>query len=204
MTTVTKTKRNEFSERFIDRLENLVEKNDRGALAMLRRGLGKEIPFEAYRFIPLGLKGWQVDAALLVGPLFAHWYQGKDEVKSAGEKENLGASMLAFVKAMVWEGVNRDDAMKRVERRFSALLNCHADDLKPHLRYAVSLLKSKEVPINWRLLLRDVYWWSHEDRGVQRMWARSFWAPGTEGSEPLEEDVASGISEETDASAGDE
>ena len=200
MTTKTETKQDEFCDGFIGRLEELIEKEDRGALATLRRGLGKEAPFDAYRFMPFKRTRWQEDAALIIGPLFAYWHQGEDKVKSTGEKENLGASMLALVNAMVREGSDREDAMKRVERRFSALLNCHAADLKPHLRHAVSLLRSKEVPINWRLLLRDVQQWGREDRRVQHEWARSFWAR-TESGEPLGEDAASDTSERTEADA---
>jgi CRISPR system Cascade subunit CasB len=199
MTSVTETKRDRFADAFIARLERLVEEGDRGALATLRRGLGKEVPFETYRFMPFRPAGWQEDAGFLVGPLFALWHQGKDEVRNAREDENLGASMLALVNAMVREGTDRNDAMKRVERRFSALLNCHADDLKPHLRHAVSRLKSKEVPVNWQLLLRHVQQWSHEDRWVQLEWARSFWALKREDSEAFDEDSASGTSEEIDA-----
>ncbi|MCD6404582.1 MAG: type I-E CRISPR-associated protein Cse2/CasB [Planctomycetes bacterium] len=190
MTTANKTTVNEFCEGFIARLENLVEQKDRGALAMLRRGLGKKVPFESYRFMPFKRKRWQEDAALIIGPLFALWHQGEDKPQSAREGKNLGASMLALVDKMGKEGVPREDAMKRVERRFSALLNSHADDLKPHLRHAVSQLKAKDVAIDWRLLLRDVQQWGHEDRWVQRTWASSFWAPRTEGGESSPEDVA--------------
>ena len=203
MTSVTEINRNEFSDNFIARLEKLIEKKDRGALAMLRRGMGKEFPFDVYRFMPFKRSQWQEDAALLIGPLFAHWHQGEEKPKNAGEDENLGASMLVLVNAMVREGANPDDAAKRVERRFSALLNCHADDLKPHLRHAVSLLKSKDVPLNWRLLCDHVQWWGHEDRWVQRDWARSFWAR-KESDEQLEMNNESGSSEETGAGASSE
>lgn len=189
MTANMAAKQNEFCDGFIGQLEGLVGKEGRGALATLRRGLGNEVPFEAYRFMPFRRTRWQEDAALLVGPLFALWHQGEEKPKRAGEKDNLGASMLALVDAMVREGTSRDDAMKRVERRFNGLLNGHVDDLQPHLRHAVLLLKSKAVPINWRLLLRDVQQWSHEDRWVQREWARSFWAPRTESGEPPEADA---------------
>jgi CRISPR system Cascade subunit CasB len=204
MTTKTKAKPDRFRDTFIRRLEELVEKEDRGALATLRRGLGKEVPFETYRFMPLKRTRWQEDAALLIGPLFALCHQGTGEVRNAGETENLGASMLALVNAMGREATKRDDAMKRVERRFTALLNCHRDDLRVHLRHAVSLLRSEDVPINWRLLLRDVQHWSHEDRWVQGEWARSFWAPRTEGDELPEEEAPRGTSDETDADSGGE
>lgn len=182
MTANTEPKVDEFCDSFISRLEALVEKGDRGALAMLRRGLGKQAPFEAYRFMPFRRTRWQEEAALLIGPLFALWHQGEEKPGGATENGNLGASLLALVHVMVLEAVKHDDAMKRVERRFSALLNCHAEDLKAHLHHAVSLLKSKEVPINWRRLLRDVEQWDHEDRWVEREWARAFWASKAEDS----------------------
>ena len=61
------------------------------------------------------------------------------------------------------------------EKRFVALLNCHQEDLPDHLRHAVSLLRSKEIPIDWARLLRDLRWWHREDKRVQRDWARAFW-----------------------------
>lgn len=62
-----------------------------------------------------------------------------------------------------------------VERRFVALLNCHRDDLPAHLRHAVGLLKSKEIPVDWAELLHDILRWDSESRSVQRAWARAFW-----------------------------
>ena len=58
---------------------------------------------------------------------------------------NLGAS-LALLK---------DDSGDSLGKRFVALLNAHADDLPEHLRHTISLLKSKDKPVNWLRLLRD-------------------------------------------------
>lgn len=97
------------------------------------------------------------DSAFLVAALFAlHPQRG-------GEK-TLGA---AFAKIS-----GESDS---IEQRFNALLNCHRDDLPYHLRQAVSLLRSKDIPVNWMRLLRDVLGWEHDDRHVQRAWAREFW-----------------------------
>lgn len=62
-----------------------------------------------------------------------------------------------------------------VERRFTALLSAHPDDLHFYLRQAVSFLQSKDVPVDWHQLFNDVRWWGHSERRVQRQWARSFW-----------------------------
>ena len=51
----------------------------------------------------------------------------------------------------------------------------HPDDLPFFLRQAVSFLKSKDVPINWHQLMRDINHWNHPDRFVQHNWANAFW-----------------------------
>jgi CRISPR system Cascade subunit CasB len=64
----------------------------------------------------------------------------------------------------------------RVERRMSGLLACSFDDLPEHLRHGASLLKAKQIGIDWARLIADLRWWNTEDRRVQREWARAFWA----------------------------
>lgn len=71
-----------------------------------------------------------------------------------------------------------------IEKRFIALLNAHRDDLTEHLRHAVGLLKSAEIPIDWTLALHDVLRWDDVNRRVQLSWAQGYWgtfgaAPGT-------------------------
>jgi CRISPR system Cascade subunit CasB len=186
-----------FQERkFIDHLEWLVKEKDRGALAALRLGLGKppgtaremdrhvlpHLPPESG--LPLGVKVKQEDAYYLVGALFAFWHQGKGGL-AANPPENLGASLHVMVeKAVATDASNRKyedkwkDAEKRIEKRLTALLNCHQDDLPEHLRHDISLLKAEDIPVNWLQLLRDIQNWHRESRDVQRAWARRFWRVG--------------------------
>ena len=49
------------------------------------------------------------------------------------------------------------------------------DTLEPRLRQQVSILKSKDVPVNWHQLIRDVNYWDHPKRFVQRRWASAYW-----------------------------
>jgi CRISPR type I-E-associated protein CasB/Cse2 len=56
-----------------------------------------------------------------------------------------------------------------------ALLNARQEDVPAHLRHIVSLLASREVPIDWACLLCHLKAWNREDRDVQRAWSRSFW-----------------------------
>ena len=67
------------------------------------------------------------------------------------------------------------DAEKPIEKRLVALLNSHLDDLPKHLQHTIRLLKSKDIPVDWSQLLRDMQNWHREDREIQRSWARGFW-----------------------------
>jgi CRISPR system Cascade subunit CasB len=157
--------------RFIQALAALVEKEDRAALAALRRGLGRPpgTAVEMYPYIvPWLPEGSARHQALyfMVAALFA-WHQGNWAGEGEPWRRNLGAS-FAKLQALV-----QSDS---IERRFTALLGCHADDLPDQLRQAISLLKSREVAVDWLQLLRDLQWWAADDRRIQRQWARAFWA----------------------------
>jgi CRISPR system Cascade subunit CasB len=172
---------------FIAHLEKLVNEQDLGALANLRRGLGKppgtarEMDRYVLRYVPYGVKEAQENAYYLIASLFACWYQGKDAV-NPNPPENLGTSLHALVKKNVEKDkTNRNyedkwkDAEKSIEKRLVALLNSHQDDLPKHLQHTISLLKSKDIPVNWSQLLHDVQNWHSENHEVQRRWARGFW-----------------------------
>ena len=154
---------------FITYLKSLVEKDDRGALASLRRGLGQvpgTVP-EMYRYVipllPENPPRWQEKSFYLIASLFAShpvWTS----------KGNLGNHLAK---------ARNDNNEGALERRFTALLSAHPDDLPDYLRQTISLLKSnqKEIPINWNQLLSDLQWWSHPEYGdrVRKNWATSFW-----------------------------
>ena len=72
-----------------------------------------------------------------------------------------------------------------LERRFTALLSAHPEDLPVYLRQAVSFLKSKDEPINWDQLFKDLLYWDHPDKFVQKKWASAFWGR-TAGKNPEE------------------
>lgn len=156
---------------FIARLEELTRREDRAALAALRRGLGKQ-PGTAPEMFPYlapwtqDAYGWREESMYLVASLFAlhpvSWHPPQEE----RHRTNLGASLLR---------ASRDGSHEGIERRFVAMLSSRRDDLPEHLRHAVSLCKAHEVPIHWLRLLWDVRAWDREDHRVQRDWARGFW-----------------------------
>jgi CRISPR system Cascade subunit CasB len=159
-----------LEERFIDRLKHLADGQERGALASLRRGLGKPpgTVAEMYRYVEpfLGDLGggarFKESAFYLVAALFALHPKSTDE-------GNIGTHLAK---------TRTDAGADALERRFTALLAAHPDDLPDYLRQAISFLKSKEEPVNWLQLLRDLQNWEKRDDlkfSVQKHWARSFW-----------------------------
>ena len=162
------TPKQTLDESFIAYLERIIERDDRAILAHFRRGLGKE-PGTATEMFPYIApftndikKRSQENAYFLVASMIGLYHKAK---KTAG---NLGDSIWLM-----------KDESGSIEKRFVALLNADEEDLPQHLRQIISLLKSKEKPINWLQLLKDIKFWSHENRSVQRNWAYGFWGRTT-------------------------
>ena len=160
---------------FVAHLEDLRQRENRGALAALRRGLGSapgSVPAMYPHILPWAPHNRVAEnACCIIGSLFALH-------PDPGGAGNMGN---AFAKV--------GDRTESLEKRFVALLNCHYDDLPNHLRQAVSLLKSKDVPIDWRQLLWNVVSWDHEARFVQKQWAREFWKSRPSEAEVGEEEM---------------
>jgi len=162
------------------------DREDRGALAALRRGLGKEpgAAAEMYPYVEWAFEDQAPDAAYIVASLFGvHRHHATDE----GHPRGLGASLRA---------IRRNDAGQEddgVVRRFTALLDCHAEALPTHLRHLVTLLTARrpKVTIDFVQLFWDIRAWDDIDRHVQKRWAAGFWGyqPGDTGS-ALTDDAA--------------
>ena len=162
---------------FVEYLETLRE--NRAALAALRRGLGQSPGTVAsmYRYVvpwlPENAPPWSEAAYYRIAALFAYH-------PDAGGTGNMGAH---FARA---RDPQRDNTA--IERRFTALLAAHPDDLDVYLRQAVSFLKSNEVPVNWHQLLFDVLGWGSSSRYVQRQWASTFWGRSARETQPQTEE----------------
>lgn len=153
---------------FIGHLFDLADREDRGALAELRRSLVSDNDILAARHVLPWLGAevslWRESVAFLVAGLFAMHPERLTD-------RNFGHSM-----GRVWQA---QDKRPSTEQRFVALLNAHPEDLPYALRQAVSLFRAHEVPVDWSQLYRDLCNWSHPDRFVQRKWARAFWGAAT-------------------------
>jgi CRISPR system Cascade subunit CasB len=139
--------------------------DDRAMLAELRRGLGRT-PGEAASMFPYVMpfigNRYEEDNLFLVASLFAlHPVSSKSG--------NLGQHLHSYVQVV-------GDAAATT-RRFVQLLNLRRETLDTPLRQHISLLKAQEIPVNWHQLIRDLGYWSHEDRFVQKEWASAYWPP---------------------------
>jgi CRISPR system Cascade subunit CasB len=175
---------------FITYLETLAE--DRAALAALRRGLGQppghapEMHPYVVRFLPKDAypNTWVEQSYYLVASLY-----GLHPEKGSGE--NLGHHFA--------QTLDPDpERNKATERRFTALLTAHPDDLAFYLRQAVSFLKSRPEPVavNWHQLMRDVLDWGNPYRQpkVQKRWARAFWGRRDAEEAKTEQEAAATVS----------
>ena len=155
---------------FVTYLETLAD--DRAALAALRRGLGQPpgtVP-DMHRYVIQRLPdfaypgSWTEQVYYLIAALYAL------HPESAAEG-NLGNHFARTLDP-------NPDYNTAVERRFTALLTAHPEDLPFYLRQAISFLRSKdEVAVNWHQLMWDVLKWDDPDRApqVQKRWAAQFW-----------------------------
>ncbi len=173
----------EHERDFIEYLEGFVPQEgrngDRGVLAALRRGLGKQ-PGEAAEMFPYvmpwaGDEAWgRQDDYFLVASLFAlhpkNWVAERAEGKRP-ESTNLGASFWALRA----EVERKAKSGASIGKRFVALLNAEREDLPDHLRHAIALFKTHEVRVDWAQLLHDLRGWTWESRSIQREWAKAFW-----------------------------
>jgi CRISPR system Cascade subunit CasB len=162
-------------DRFIARLEILgglaPDSNpDRRALAALRRSLATwpVPPSETMRvvtpFLPEQATGWRETVHYLIAGLFAlhPCPRGHDEERP----RSLGVALREAAAS---------DSAQGPERRLLALLGCKSEDLPDHLRHAVSYLRAREVRIDYRRLMQDLFLWDLGEGKVQRRWGRDFW-----------------------------
>jgi len=157
-------------------------KEDRGALAELRSGMGKEPGRMArvHKHVVPHLPGKDYDDRLyyLIATLFGSFPEHR-------KNRTLGS---AFGKLK--------DKSESMETRFVALLNAHQDDLGDHLRHTVSLLKSNQKPFDWFRLFEDLLQWDHPEGHVQLRWARDFYSGNSRKSGAEEDSSDASISKQ--------
>jgi CRISPR system Cascade subunit CasB len=144
-------------------LENLRDRDDRAAMAKLRRGLGKRMgtpdmyPY-VVRFLPEAQ--WMQEIYFLIAALFSL------HPEPAPWTRSLGAVFRAV------QGLEPTDS---IEKRFVRLLEADSEDVGFHLKQAISLAKAKGIAISFHRLMFDLLNWNHEGQFVQLTWAKDYW-----------------------------
>ena len=153
--------------KFINFLEELAKRDDRGVLAALRRGLQYDLGTCTYMYpfiIPWlqKVKGkWNRDMHYLVASIFAYH-------PSSTDKGDMGD---VFRQISISSGENNS-----LEQRFATMLRSNPEDLAIHIKQAIFLAKSKNISINWHELFYDLKRWPYESNyPVYEKWANSFW-----------------------------
>ncbi|MCB0138686.1 MAG: type I-E CRISPR-associated protein Cse2/CasB [Caldilineaceae bacterium] len=154
------SKRDERIQAFIKNLNGL----DSGGRARLKRNAGKRLNAARnigtfYRILPFDTPSYEEEIFFLVATLFP--------LATSGEIPSFGQSL---------KRARESQNARGMDRRFEVLLDADEDQLPFHLRQSVRLLYSKQIPINWSQLLKDLFSWSHVDKYVQTRWARDYFS----------------------------
>jgi CRISPR system Cascade subunit CasB len=170
MTKAKKSPGDDGLHAFVEYLYSLSEREDRGALAALRRSLQDPsgmapaaCPY-VVPFLPKEPDLYRERAFFLVAALFAI------DGRHAGGV-SIGDAYRRIQAASGGDGKDNPS----IRARLVALLDAHPEDVGEHLRHAASLARAKDVALDWEQLLRDLLRLRHPDRWVQRAWAHDFW-----------------------------
>lgn len=146
-----------------------------GERAILRRNAGHTLSeargcFWFYRLLDKDLSGpWDAERAFLVATLMCGVRDPKRGLAAQGD---FGSAMAQLR--------HKSASGDAIQRRFGILLDADFGDagaggeLAFRLRQLVRLANSRDVPIPWESLLKDLGWWGSERRSVQKRWAASF------------------------------
>ena len=157
---------------FVEHLYRLAAREDRAALAELRRSFTAPLAAMPHVVPFLARDASERDerALALVGGLFA--------LHPAHAERSLAEALRVL--AMTSDSV---------ALRFRALLDAEAEDLGVHLRHAIALARSHDLAIDYDDLLSTVRFWGDPEKRRQRAWARTFWATRHDDSDAKESDA---------------
>lgn len=166
----------ERADRLVTRLEEWHQRQDRGVLARLRRGLSEATQQEAWTvlgpcFGPLavGCPVYEtVAGCFALHPVI--WTPLHDPKEEA--KRNFGWT-FRNTRLLEPKGEEKMRDEKEPHTRFRRLLACsESKEICKHVRHAIRLAKSKEKEVNYRKLFEDLWWWND---WTKIAWAKAYW-----------------------------
>ena len=170
----------EYAGWLVSRLEGWHREQDRGPLARLRRGLSEATQHEAWMVLGACFGDLAVGHPVFqtVAGCFA-LHPADWEKVAAGDREEVwnfgGTQREIFIRSEKDRNraYERLHSVKEPHTRFRRLLACGSrDEICEHIRHAVRLARSREVPVDYRKLLEDLWWWNDQ---VKIEWANSYW-----------------------------
>lgn len=153
----------ELAGRLVTRLEHWHQRQHRGVMARLRRGLSETT---------------RQDAWTVLGPYFGPMAVGHPVFETVSACFALHPSAPApaignFGETMREVMGNKMREEKETHTRFRRLLACsNQDEICQHLRHTIRLAKSKEKDVNYRKLFEDLWWWND---WTKIAWAKAYW-----------------------------
>jgi CRISPR type I-E-associated protein CasB/Cse2 len=154
----------ERADRLVTRLEQWQQRQDRGVLARLRRGLSEATQQEAWTVL-----GPYFGPTAVGCPVY-ETVAGCFSLHPATPTPDIGNFGETMRQAM------GEDKMKDKDEphaRFRRLLACSNNrEICQHVRHAIRLAKSKEKQVNYRKLFEDLWWWND---WTKIAWAKAYW-----------------------------
>jgi CRISPR system Cascade subunit CasB len=153
-------------DRFVARLEALAARDDRASLARLKRCAGRRIAESGsvmrlfYQLLPGSIHPRAEEDYFLIATLFP--------MATRRGTGDLGRSL----RILRWRlAESQHDG---IDRRVALLLDSSRAELSFRLRQVIRQVARHELPLDWRQILRDIQFWDHPERWVQKRWARSY------------------------------
>lgn len=173
---MTRKQVQEWADRLIKQLEQWDREQDRGPLARLQRGLSDATRFEAWpvlgRLFGESAVGHPVFESV-AGCFALHPIQwSPDNDPKEDMKRNFGWT-YRNVRLAETNGAEKMRDKDERHTRFRRLLACGSkDEICQHVRHAVRMAKSRAVPVNYRKLFEDLWWWNER---TKIEWAKAYW-----------------------------
>ncbi len=167
----------ERADRLVTLLEQWHERQDRGMLARLRRGLSETTQQEAWtvlgpRFGPIAVGNPVYETVAGCFALHPVKWEPVDDPK-AEARRNFGWTFRE-VRLSEEDGKKKMRDEKEPHARFRRLLACsNSDEICQHVRHAIRLAKSKGKQVNYRKLFEDLWWWNDYTKIA---WAKAYWS----------------------------
>lgn len=161
---------------FLKRLQNLAARDDRGALADLRRGFSEASEYRAWPYIAGWCRRMDVDRDRRIWLTVAAGFA--THLRTVPDCGNMGDVLRKL--AVGKDPKRHMEALKSFEGRFRRLLTCtDAEELCHHLPGIIRAAERKGIPIDFERLFWDLFTWHKPDSKVKIRWASSYWAGET-------------------------